>query len=109
MTGETENLHPDLVWKLNRLEALCGFELSINSGFRSPEKNADPKVKGVKNSAHLTREAVDIDTSTSAMRYKLVKIGLELGFNRIGIGKTFVHLDTSRELPQAVMWHYYPK
>jgi hypothetical protein len=36
-----------------------------------------------------------------------VRAALECGIRRIGIGKTFVHLDNDASLPQGVMWDYY--
>lgn len=44
---------------LERVRARCGFPISINSGFRSPEVNK--AVGGKPNSYHLDGRAVDID------------------------------------------------
>ena len=32
---------------------------------------------------------------------------LKVGFKRIGVGKTFIHLDDDMTLPQNVIWNYY--
>lgn len=29
------------------------------------------------------------------------------GFNRIGVGKTYIHADNDNSLAQNVIWHYY--
>jgi uncharacterized protein YcbK (DUF882 family) len=114
MKGFLDRLDPSLLSKLDELEKRCRFELTVTSGRRSPEHNADPKVGGVKDSAHLPDEndrghAVDLEALESWKRFQIVYHALALGFIRIGVGRTFVHLDNSTTLPQHVLWHYYPK
>ena len=52
---------------------------------------------------------MDIRCNTSENRLKIVKAALECGITRIGIGKTFIHIDMGERvgLPANVMWHYY--
>ena len=50
---------------------------------------------------------MDIRANSSATRYKIVAAALVAGIRRIGIGKTFVHIDNDDSLPQGVIWHYY--
>ena len=113
MKGPVESLDPMLVQRLLTLEKLCGFELWIDSGARSLDQNA--AAGGVSDSAHLISPktgvayAVDLACLTSWERMKLVKNALSIGITRMGIGRTFVHLDTSPFLPQDVLWHYYPE
>ena len=59
------------------------------------------------NSAHTKGKAVDIRCNTSSNRYKIVAAALACGVRRIGIGKTFVHIDNDGTLPQGVIWDYY--
>lgn len=78
---------------LDEIEEQTGFELRINSAFR-------PVVHEIQNgrtgrSAHTLGKAVDIMCYDSSLRYKIVKIALQLGVNRIGIYKTFIHLDVA--------------
>lgn len=78
----------------------------INSGARSAYWNS--KVGGVHGSAHKIPvcKAADIKTPTRAIRDKIVKVAKEVGFKRIGIGSTFVHLDNDDSKPQYVAWGY---
>ena len=52
-------------------------------------------------------EAVDIRATSSMERFKIIKALIEVGFNRIGIGKTFIHVDDDTDKPKNVMFHYY--
>jgi zinc D-Ala-D-Ala carboxypeptidase len=99
------DISPDLVVSLERVERDLGVELVFSSGFRCPECNA--KVGGVSHSAHQRGLAVDIAAGYSSLRYALVKAFLDAGWRRIGIGKTFIHVDIDLSLPQDIIWHYY--
>lgn len=109
MTGYTNNIHPDLVAILTKLEAVMGFSLQITSGYRDPAHNAD--VGGVPNSEHMLDPsmAADVFCQRSPTRYKMLKALFELGVTRIGIGKTFIHIGISPAHPQLVVWDYYPE
>lgn len=95
-----------LSW-LEELREKLGEPIRINSSYRDPKHNAS--VGGVSKSAHteVPCKAVDIHCTDSRYRYKLVTLALSLGCVRVGIGRTFVHLDFSKNKPQEVMWHYY--
>jgi len=93
---------------LSSLEKETGYPIfkNINSGARSEAWNR--KVGGVKTSAHKipTCKAADIHAPTLEIQKKLAKGARKVGFNRIGIGKTFVHLDNDETKPQNVAWGY---
>ena len=87
---------------LRMLDSARGFSngtpFKINSGYRTPEKNAaiykklgKPEIK----SSHLYGRAADILATTSRDRFKIVEALIKAGFNRIGIsGKSgFIHVD----------------
>jgi zinc D-Ala-D-Ala carboxypeptidase len=95
---------PDLVQMLDSARSIAGIPFVINSGIRSPERNA--QVGGSPNSAHLTGHAVDIRVRSGSERLKVVMSCLEAGFQRIGVGNGFVHVDTDQRKPQGVMWVY---
>ena len=50
---------------------------------------------------------MDIRCRTTANRYKIVLAALACGVSRIGVAKTYIHLDVDRSLPQNVIWDYY--
>lgn len=108
MTGHITNLHPDLLTKLQDLEKLFGHALDITSGYRDPDHNQD--VGGVPDSEHTydPAQAVDIAVGNGSERFALITLALRLGFVRVGIGKTFIHLGIATDKPQRVAWTYYP-
>jgi hypothetical protein len=93
---------------LQQLETRTSYPIFswINSGARSPSHNS--RVGGVSNSSHKipTCKAVDIKAYSKSIRNHLVSAARDVGFKRIGIGKTFVHLDIDDLKSQYVAWGY---
>lgn len=106
--GSGDCIDRHLLFMLKQLEARTGYPIFswINSGARSPSHNR--KVGGVSNSSHKipTCKAVDIRTSSKLIRNQLVSAARDVGFKRIGVGKTFVHLDVDDLKSQYVAWGY---
>ena len=102
--SEVVGLKPELVRLLDKMRGECGFPFKINSGYRDPSHNAE--VGGVPESAHTEGLAVDIACGDSLKRLKLLQVAFNNGITRIGLAKTFVHLDTSKKLPNNVLWLY---
>lgn len=99
------DMKPELMAMLDELRERCNMPLVINCAYRSVGWDKSKGRSG--NSAHTKGMAVDIRCNSSATRFKIVRYAIELGFNRIGIGKTFIHLDIDKSLPQNVMFDYY--
>jgi hypothetical protein len=76
----------------------------IYSGMRCQKHNE--RVGGVPDSAHTKGVAVDVKCHSSRGRFAIINAALSAGFTRIGVAKTFVHLDVDLSLPQQVMWTY---
>jgi len=91
--------------RLDQCRDLAGIPFKITSGYRTEEHNK--KIKGVKDSSHTKGLAADILASTSQERYIIINAAIKVGFKRIGIGSTFIHLDTDTSKTQEVMWDYY--
>lgn len=94
----------DLVTKLNAMREHVNRPIIINSGIRCPRYNAE--VGGVSSSEHITGEGADLRIAGSRERYELVNAALSVGFNRIGVAKTFVHVGVSKTLDSKVLWLY---
>lgn len=102
--SEIVGLDTKLVEMLDKAREIAGVPFKINSGYRTPEQNK--KVGGVKNSSHLTSLAVDIACTTDSARHKIFNALQKVGFNRIGIAKTFIHCDIDTSKSPNVIWLY---
>jgi|TARA_R110001632_G_scaffold52524_8_gene130196 uncharacterized protein YcbK (DUF882 family) len=100
-----ENMDLFFLLMLDQCRDLAGIPFKVTSGFRTEKHNK--KIKGVLNSSHLKGLAVDISAKTSQERYKIINAAIKIGFKRIGIGKSFIHLDADKTKAQEVMWDYY--
>lgn len=96
--------HPALLLKLNVLRMLVNRPVNVNSGIRCKYWNA--KSGGVSESQHILAEAADLTVSGSRERWQVVKSAYEAGFRRIGVAKTFVHVDVGTKADQDVLWLY---
>jgi uncharacterized protein YcbK (DUF882 family) len=95
-------IEQDLVFKLDELRGLCGFPFVITSGYR--DATHPEEARKTKPGMHAQGIAADIKVSNGTQRALIVKHALELGFNGIGVAKTFVHVDTRPST--LVMWTY---
>ena len=98
------NIKQSFIDRLEEVRKVYGKPMYITSGYRCPAHNQ--AVGGVPESAHVDGVAADIGCSLAADRMRLVEIAIGEGFRRIGIAKTFIHLDISETLPQNVIWLY---
>jgi uncharacterized protein YcbK (DUF882 family) len=104
-----DNISLDLVDRLQRLRAITGIPIHINSGCRCIKHNQDQG--GKPDSAHICEgkggEAADIKIEGSIHLFRLISIIFVFNlFNRIGVGKSLLHVDVSKTLPQRVIWNY---
>ena len=99
-----EKMDRNFVARLQTAREIAGAPFHINSGWRCQEHNDE--VGGAKGSSHLTGHAADIRAATSQKRFVIVNALREAGFERIGIAKTFVHVDDDAAKSQRVMWLY---
>jgi uncharacterized protein YcbK (DUF882 family) len=90
--------------KLDEARERAGIPFVINSAYRSPEHNA--KIGGKPNSSHLKGLAVDISVTNSRQRFIVLNALLEVGFTRIGIADTFIHVDLDNGKSKDVIWTY---
>ena len=89
---------------LDDARSIAGVPFFINSGFRTPERNA--LVGGKPDSSHLKGCAADIKAIDSRSRGLILKALRQVGFTRIGIAKTFIHVDSEESKDQNVTWLY---
>ncbi len=102
--GSADMMEQSFVDKLHEARVEANIPFVINSGFRTGRYNK--KIGGVLNSSHTVGYAADIACSNSRDRYAIVKALLKVGFIRIGIADTFIHVDSDPGKPQRVIWTY---
>jgi len=92
------------VYMLDSARTIAGIPFEINSGYRSTAHNK--LVGGVSNSAHTEGFAADIKVKNSNERKIILSALQKAGFNRFGIGRTFIHVDNHPTKPADVIWLY---
>ena len=97
------NMSKEFLFVLDEARELARIPFIINSAYRSPEHPLSIKNPS---SSHIKGLAVDIKATDSKTRFKIVKALIEVGFTRIGIADTFIHVDLDLDKTQNVIWTY---
>lgn len=90
--------------RLNSARELAGIPFHINSGVRCPAHNK--RCNGAETSSHLTGWACDIECEDSRTRSIILRALLSVGFNRMGIADSFIHVDCDPIKVGNVTWVY---
>lgn len=99
-----EQCNPGSLARLDLCRSVAKTPFILSSAYRSREYEVSKGRSG--KGAHVDGRAFDIRCRDSVCRFRIVAAALEVGFTRIGIGKTFIHLDDSPNLAQKVIWLY---
>ena len=99
-----DNIDSLLVNMLNMARYYANTAFVITSACRCTAHNFDEG--GKDNSSHLTGLAADIRCLHSHKRYKIMRGLDKAGFKRIGMAKTFIHVDVDDTKPQPCVWVY---
>lgn len=102
--GSGRNMDYDLLNMIDKARELYGKPIVVTSGFRTESHNK--KVGGVSSSSHLKGLAIDVACVRSKDRFEMLTALMEVGFNRIGVGSTFIHVDIDKNKSQNVIWTY---
>lgn len=112
---QEEHVAKLLVEKLANIRAALQQPIIINSAARCAKHNLDEG--GKEYSAHLAApdlepferqsRAVDVAVTNNQYRQQILELAILYGFKRIGIAKTFIHLDIAKgtHWPNAI-WVY---
>jgi len=102
--GSGQMMKDEILEMIDKVREIYGKPIHINSGYRTPKHN--DAVGGVSNSSHLKGLAIDVACNTSKDRYELMSIMLDVGFNRIGVSSSFLHVDIDKSKTNNVIWTY---
>jgi zinc D-Ala-D-Ala carboxypeptidase len=98
------DMRPAFVERLETARVAARMPFVITSGMRCEGHNR--AVGGVDSSSHTRGWAADIACRDSGSRMRIVRALLGAGFTRVGIARTFVHVDADPDLPPEVVWVY---
>ena len=90
--------------KINTLRGIVSHPLRVNSWCRCQPHNAF--VGSTVTSSHPKGLAVDLDTPTEYLKYRILLAAGEVRFRGVGIAKTFIHLDDDPDKPPNRFWIY---
>ena len=93
-------INTSFIDRLDQLRYLCGFPLSVNSGYRDETHPAEAKKSSP--GWHTKGCAADLAVSGGAQRRKVVEMALFTGFTGIGVYRGFVHVDARTSQP--MLW-----
>lgn len=103
------NMDHTFLRMLDKAREIAGISFKINSGYRSETHNL--KVGGVprsetnRGSSHLYGFAADISCTNSNHREIIVRSLIQAGFTRLGVAKSFIHVDNDPNKVDA-LWLY---
>ena len=98
-----ENMDEHFLETLDEARGVAGIPFTINSAYRSPEHPLSIKNPS---SSHIKGLAVDIKIRSSRERFIILDALIAVGFTRIGIADTFIHVDLDLDKSQGVIWTY---
>jgi zinc D-Ala-D-Ala carboxypeptidase len=100
--GSGNYMDEEFLDMLDEARSVAGIPFVITSGLRTEAWNH--RVGGTPNSSHMKGCAADIACSTSRDRFLIVTALLEVGFDRIGIYDTYIHVDNDWEKNSALIF-----
>lgn len=95
----------ELLRVLDVMRDAYGRPIVINSGSRCRAHNA-AQPGSAADSAHLFGLAADLAIRGGYQRYRMLRAAITCGVHRIGIGRSFVHVDVDDSKPASVAWLY---
>jgi uncharacterized protein YcbK (DUF882 family) len=107
--GSGQLMSNELIKMLDAARELSGVPFKITSGYRVEadiERLRKAGYKVSKNSSHLKGLAADIACTNSSDRFNMLNALLKVGFSRIGIANTFIHVDIDKDKPAFAIWTY---
>jgi len=108
--GSGSLMSKTIIEMLDDVRGKFGKPIVINSGYRTEEHNArvggKPKTETSKGSSHMYGLAADLSCTNSTDRYNLIFLLQQTGFQRIGVGSTFIHVDIDFDKAQSKIWTY---
>lgn len=87
--------------QIDNAREYAGVPFFVTSGYRCDRHNKEAKSSS---NNHPSGKAADISCTNSVDRMKIVKALIRAGFRRIGIDKTYIHVDSMDKI--ECLWLY---
>ena len=107
--GSGQLMSNEFLSMLDHARDLAGVPFKITSGYRVEADIDRLRKQGYKvslTSSHLKGVAADIACTNSQDRFNIIDALLSVGFSRIGIADTFIHVDIDIDKPLFSIWTY---
>lgn len=98
--GKNRGVDPHFIYLLQNLRDKIGKAIYISKGGGLRCKKYNRKIGGYRNSPHCFGMAADIHAKNMSL-IQLAKEAKDIGFTRVGLYKTFIHIDTYSARPSA--------
>ena len=102
--GSGQLMDLEFLSMLDAARKIYGKPMHVNSGYRT--KSHNEQVGGVSSSSHLKGLAADISCKSSSDRFDMLQAFIKVGFKRIGVARSFIHIDNDKDKSQNVIWTY---
>lgn len=99
-----QDMKQDFMFRLDAARQMAGIPFVITSAYRPVSWELSKGRTGT--SSHTKGLAIDIRCNTDYNRSKIIKALLDVGFTRIGVAKTYIHVDLDKEKNQNRIWVY---
>lgn len=86
-----KDMDEGFMYKLDQARDICVYPFILNSAFRTVDYEKSHGRKGT--SSHCKGLAVDLACSSSVVRLYIIRALFQVGFRRIGVYPTFLHVD----------------
>ena len=98
-----DDIKDELAIKVQQVRDILGRSITINSGIRCSNHNS--AINATPTSSHIEGWAADLAYNGASNRYELLHAAMQV-FDRVGIAKTFIHVDVDANKTAGVVWMY---
>lgn len=111
VAGSGANMDFEFVSLLDEARHIANvpFRISSGGGYRTKEYNDElckRNANASKNSSHKKGLAADILCNDNRTRFLILSALFRVGFNRIGVAASFIHVDNDEAKTEDVVWTY---
>lgn len=96
------DMNDEFLQQLDKARDIAKVPFIVNSAYRTVEHEKKQGRDG--SSSHTKGIAVDLKANNSRVRYRVLKGLIKAGFTRIGVYRTWIHVDADTEKDDEIVW-----